>query len=125
MIRTVFSLVALGLALAACSTAGDPAPVISVAGRPAAPIIGGVLAGPLGAALAPEDRQIGYAAQLEALDSGQRRPWKGGNGVYGYIEPAAGVGACRDYTHTIYIGGRPRSGKGAACREPNGAWRNL
>ena len=29
---------------------------------------------------------------------------------------------CRDYTHTIYIDGRPQVARGAACRNPDGSW---
>ena len=30
---------------------------------------------------------------------------------------------CRDYTHTIYINGRPETARGTACRQPDGTWR--
>ena len=39
------------------------------------------------------------------------------DGSYGYVAPAAGTGDCRDFVHTVYINGRPRVGKGSACRQ--------
>jgi surface antigen len=32
---------------------------------------------------------------------------------------------CRDYTHTIYIDGRPQTMRGTACRNPDGTWSNV
>ncbi len=62
-------------------------------------------------------------AQVEALTSGQRQSWRGASGAFGFVEPkpAAG-GGCRDYSHTIFIAGRPRSGQGSACPATGGAW---
>jgi len=30
---------------------------------------------------------------------------------------------CREYTHTIYVNGRPEQAYGTACRQPDGTWR--
>lgn len=131
------------LALAGCNSTGAPE-----APPPAAPAAGaaaaapglakpvktaelapdGVLAGALGANLSEGDRKIAFAAQLDALASGQRKTWRGGaGGAYGYVEPGAEApglkGSCRSYAHTIYFGGRPQSASGQACREADGAWR--
>jgi surface antigen len=29
---------------------------------------------------------------------------------------------CRDFTHTVYIDGRPQIARGQACRNPDGTW---
>lgn len=29
---------------------------------------------------------------------------------------------CREYTRTIYVGGRPQQGYGTACLQPDGSW---
>ena len=57
----------------------------------------------------------------------QPRPSPGrGQRAYGYIEPGAEFddtrGHCRNYTHRIYIDGRPRAAQGVACRGPDGVW---
>lgn len=30
---------------------------------------------------------------------------------------------CREYTHTVYIGGKPEQAYGTACRQPDGSWK--
>ena len=30
--------------------------------------------------------------------------------------------SCRQYTHTVYIDGRPQTMRGTACRNPDGTW---
>jgi len=55
-------------------------------------------------------------AELAALASGERKTWRGDDGSYGYVAPVAGGGDCRDFTHTVYINGRPQVGSGKACR---------
>ena len=108
----------------------QPAPTAPVAAAVSAPMIptgaalGGVLGGPIGASLTESDRQAAWKAQIAALDSGQRRPWRGLRGVFGFIEPGAETGnGCRAYTQTIYIAGRPNRGQGVACKQPDGAWK--
>ena len=90
-------------------------------------VIGGVIGGGLGARLDEADRQAAYDAQYDAVSEGQRRSWRGPHGAYGYVDPGPETyreeGYCREYTQTIYIDGRPTSGHGLACREPDGHWR--
>jgi surface antigen len=120
-------LVAGLLLLAGCGPSGTgpsghaAAVAVQVPAGPPPPA--GVIAGPLGASLTEADRQAGFSAQIAALDQGQRRSWKGSNGTFGYVEPGAESGACRVYTQTVYIDGRPRSGQGQACRQPDGSWK--
>ncbi len=107
-------------ALAApAATASPPPPPI-----PTGAALGGVLGGPIGATLTDADRQSAWQAQIAALDSGQRRSWRGAHGVFGFVEPGAGTGAgCRSYAQTIYVAGRPNRGQGVACKQPDGGWR--
>jgi surface antigen len=91
--------------------------------RPGA-ALGGVLGGPVGASLSDGDRQAAWDAQIAALNSGQRRSWRGAHGVFGFIEPGAAMGdGCRAYSQTIYIEGRPNHGRGLGCKQPDGSWK--
>ena len=104
---------------AAPAPAGIPAPAI-----PTGAALGGVLGGPIGASLSDDDRQAAWQAQVGALDSGQKRSWRGAKGVFGFVEPGATSGdGCRAYSQTIYIAGRPNRGKGVGCRQPDGSWK--
>jgi surface antigen len=100
-------------------TAGIPAPAI-----PTGAALGGVLGGPIGASLTDDDRQAAWQAQVGALDSGEKRSWRGAKGVFGFVEPGgASADGCRAYSQTIYIAGRPNRGKGVGCRQPDGSWK--
>ena len=85
-----------------------------------------VLGGVISSQVKENERQRAYEAQLSAMLSGQRTTWRGDSGSYGFIEPCAAVdglaSSCRDYTHTVYIDGRPQRGSGKACRQPDGTW---
>src|SRR6202044_2274851 len=109
MQRTLPVILALGtLSLAGCSSVGSGGapPAVAAAAEPAAPAI------PTG------------AAQVAALDSGQRRSWRGSHGVFGYVEAGAATGdGCRAYSQTIYIAGRPNRGRGVGCKQPDGSWK--
>jgi len=63
---------------------------------------------------------------IQSVVDGKRRSWRGKAGSFGYIVPgpvSAGVrGNCRDYSHTIYLNGRPQTGKGSACQTAPGQW---
>lgn len=94
-------------------------------------IEGGLLGEEIGRSLDESDRQIALQAEYEALEYGRPgRPaaWSGGNsGNRGEIVvgPAYEVNRldCREYTHRVFIGGRPRVAKGTACRQPDSIWR--
>jgi surface antigen len=83
------------------------------------------LSGPSGAGLNASDRETAYRATLDALDSGQRKSWRGEHGVFGDIEPApaAGSDGCRSFAQTIYVAGRPNKGHGVGCKQPDGGWK--
>lgn len=117
------------LCLAGCATpnlGGGEAAAPSVA-TPAAPEpppppppYDGVASGALGGGLSPASRAAANAAELAALNAGDRKSWRGDDGAYGYVAPGASSGDCRDFTHTIYINGRPKLGNGTACKVPGG-----
>ena len=134
MQRTFLVILALGsFGLASCQSVGSggaPPPVAATPLEPAAPPIptgaalGGVLGGPIGASLSDGDRQTAWEAQVAALDSGQRRSWRGSHGVFGYVEPGATASdGCRPYAQTIYVAGRPNRGHGVGCKQPDGSWK--
>jgi surface antigen len=93
-------------------------------------LIGGLIGGSIGNALDEQDRRRAYAAEMDALEyGGPGAPvsWQGDRGVHGTIVagpayPQANYSRCRQYTHTIYIGGRPQAARGVACRNPDGTW---
>jgi surface antigen len=104
-------------------------PAAAPAAAPADLPIGGTLGASLGAQLDPADRQAAYAAEVETVSSGERHPWRGPKGAYGYVDAGPDVyrteGACRQYTQTIYIAGRPHAGSGLGCHQADGSWRIL
>jgi surface antigen len=101
-----------------------------VAAAVAGAAIGGLIGNRIGAAMDDEDKQRAYAAQVQALEagpSGAPVAWRNpDSGHYGSIVPGPAFDQrgtkCRQYTHTIYIGGRPETARGTACRNPDGTW---
>ncbi len=93
-------------------------------------LIGGLVGGMIGNALDEDDRRRAYAAEMQALEyggPGTPHSWRGERGAYGTIVPGpqyarSGYARCREYTHTIYINGRPETSRGVACRNPDGSW---
>ncbi|GGK39218.1 glycine zipper 2TM domain-containing protein [Salinarimonas ramus] len=89
--------------------------------------IGGLIGGQIGANLDAEEQRRAYFAQQQAFAAPPRQPvrWQGDD-AYGEViafEPVRSArGFCREYQHTIYIGGRPQQGYGTACRQPDGSW---
>jgi surface antigen len=96
-------------------------------------LIGGLLGGAIGASLDEQDRQRAYAAEMDALErgrSGAPVAWRNpDSGHYGTVVPGPafdrGGRNCREYTHTIYIDGRPQTARGTACRQPDGTWQPM
>jgi len=134
--RFIGVLAFLAPCVAGCSGFGmsggppSPPPVAATPTAPAAPTVpsgaalGGVLGGPVGASLSEADRQTAWQAQVAALDSGQRRSWRGSRGVFGFVEPGAETGGgCRAYSQTIYVAGRPNRGQGVGCKQADGSWK--
>ncbi len=89
-------------ASAAATPAAETEPVVPIGAA-----LGGALGGPVGAALSNDDRKAAWEAQIAALDSGQKRSWRGSHGVFGWVEAGAETGdGCRRYSQTIYVAGR-------------------
>jgi len=92
--------------------------------------IGGLIGNRVGAAMDDEDKQRAYAAQMQALESGKSGvavAWKNpDSGRYGSVVPGPAYQTngqqCRQYTHTIYIDGKPQVARRNACRNADGTW---
>ena len=101
-----------------------------VAGTLVGAAVGGLFGNRIGAAMDDEDKRRAYAAQMQALEagpSGAPVAWRNpDSGRYGNVVPGpayqANGATCRQYTHTVYIDGKPQTGRGTACRNPDGTW---
>ncbi len=120
-LATASGIVFAVLFLSGCNSGSQP----QVAATPAAPEppAAGVVGTAIGQSLDSEDRATAIAAQNDAVNSGARKTWRGAHGTYGFIEPGPEGVTCRDYTHKIFINGRPQEGRGQACRKSEGGWR--
>lgn len=95
--------------------------------------LGGVIGNQIGASLDEADRRAAMEAQYRALEygaPGRPTPWRNPrSGHYGNIVPGQPYQTsgrhCRDYTHTIYVDGRPQTLRGRACRNPDGTWQKI
>jgi len=100
-------------------------------GPPLGVMEAGLTGADIGRSLTPEDRRMALQAEYEALEyarPGQPTEWQNGaSGNFGSIVVGASSEVnrlnCREYTHTVYIGGRARPVSGTACRLPDGVWR--
>lgn len=97
-------------------------------------IVGGLIGGAIGSSLDEADRQRAMAAEYQALEygrSGAPTTWQNPDHPdrYGTVVPGPAYdragSSCREYTHTIYIDGRPQTARGTACRQPDGTWRPI
>ncbi len=155
MVRSVvFAVATCSLALAACGpngiTKADTGTAVgAVAGgilgnqvgkgtgkvlaTVAGAFIGGVVGNTIGKSLDDQDRMLAQQAEFAALETGQSgtpRQWRNpDSGRYGEVVPSKPYRRaqrdCRDFTHTVYISGRPETMRGTACRNPDGTWSNV
>lgn len=79
--------------------------------------------------LSQKSRAEAAGAQFNALQFGRvgaPRNWQGDNGQSGQVTVGPYVRVnlidCRDFTHTITIGGQNFVRRGTACRETDGSW---
>lgn len=94
-------------------------------------IIGGALGATLTRDMDCEDQSYAYRTYYNGFNSGRpgsvyswRNPRNGHRGdlrIGGYYNDPGGF-RCTTFTQTIYIDGRPREGRGRACRQPDGSW---
>ncbi len=109
--------------LAGCNSVSAPPPVETTpAPAVVIPPAPGVIGSAIGQSLDEADRSSAITAQQDAITSGARKSWRGVRGAYGFITPGPESGGCRDYTHRIFINGRPQEARGRACQE-SGVWR--
>ena len=95
--------VAVLAALSGCATSsGQTPPAAAAAAVVAAPYLG-LANGSLGQNLDAADKTAANKAELAALSSGDRKTWRGDDGSYGYVAPAAGAGGLpRLHPHRLY-----------------------
>lgn len=79
--------------------------------------------------LTSNDRAQAAGAQFNALQFGRPgapRAWQGDKGTSGnvLVGPYVRVNSidCRDFSHTVKLGGQDFVKKGMACREADGSW---
>ena len=142
-IRAV-AVVALPLCLAGCFSSGpkqDAGMLVGAADGGAASggstdgvvvagvLVGGLIGNAIGADLDVGDRRVAMEAEYRALEYGQAGSpvqWRGKMGRHGDVVAGTQYRIndynCRDYTHTIYIDGRPQVARGTACRQADGRW---
>lgn len=133
-IRTIAVMAVLSLAVAGCTAfgagnSGTDMMALASTSTPASPA-GGIIGKVIGAELDSADRRAALDAEFRALEYGRTGvpvQWRGRNGrTWGDVWAGARYQindfACRDYTHTIVIGGETQTARGTACRQPNGTW---
>lgn len=130
MMKARFAALAGAVLLGGCTMIGTQA-------GPPKGLTAGAFAGPMAAeietVLGPDALKMAEQAQYEALEYGRpgvptawNHPRSGNNGqiVVGQTYEVNRLD-CREYTHTVYVGGRANVARGTACRQPNGVWRLL
>jgi surface antigen len=90
-------------------------------------LIGALVGNNIGRSLDRADQAYLQNASYNAFQSGQTTQWRNpDSGNYGYVEPQrsyqSNSGYCREYSQTVYIGGRAEQAYGTACRQPDGSW---
>lgn len=147
MHRGIVAVIAGGLLLSACQTAqrsstetiaGANSGVIigsevaaGADGAPVGAVEGIFLGADIGRSLQEGDRRLALEAEYNSLEysrPGHATEWRNTDtGNSGKVVAAAAVEVnkldCRQYTHTVNIGGRTRVASGIACRQPGGTWR--
>lgn len=122
--------VAAALLVAGCGT--KPTGTVPATMAPIGEVRDSRLGTQIGTSLSPDDLQAAKAAEYRALEYGRSDEevrWQQGDGsdLRGTIELGRSYQVnrldCRDYTNTLFIGGRPQVARGVACREPEGTWR--
>lgn len=94
---------------------------------------GGLIGGSVADQLNRADRAKALEAEYRALEyapGGKAVDWNDpATGLHGEVIAAqpyqVGSQNCRQYTHTIYIGGVPQVARGTACRNQDGSWTPL
>ena len=118
------------LALSGCQTIGGGAGTPGGQSQAVSGMTRGLISGPLGKGLSAADRKTALASEYRALEytqGGKPVSWTGAKGdVSGDVVAAqpyrVGSQDCRQYTHTVFVGGAARNARGTACRNADGSW---
>lgn len=95
-------------------------------------LAGALIGGQIGKTMDDNDKRMAELTSQRALETapvGNSVAWRNpDNGHSGYVTPTSkgqknNAGEyCREYTHTIKIGGKEEKAYGRACRKPDGQW---
>lgn len=97
-------------------------------------VLGALLGGSIGKQLDERDKLLmarTTQSSLETGRSGRANQWTNPDtGNRGTITPQTAYKSssgenCREFTQTIFVGGKSETAKGTACRNPDGTWRIL
>lgn len=125
------------MALSGCMSSGLPGTDLrpnqyAASGRSATAGIegGGLIDGAIGQSLSRQQRLMAAEAEYRALENtpaGQDVAWgSAASGPSGTVRAAqpyrVGSQDCRQYTHTVVVGGASYQARGTACRNMNGSW---
>jgi surface antigen len=92
-------------------------------------LVGALAGGKLGGYLQGNDQRTATEAEQTAVSQGEPIQWSSPEtGNRGTIEPTRTYQdqtgqTCREYQHTVYVGGRAEQARGNACQQPDGTWR--
>lgn len=110
-------------------TASLPTPAQQVATAQSMTDVSAFVDGAIIPQMTATDRAQASGAQFNALQFGRPgapRAWQGEKGTSGNVMVGPYVRVnnidCRDFTHTVKIGGQDHAKKGMACREVDGSW---
>lgn len=90
-------------------------------------LLGAMIGNNVGQSLDRADRIYLERASYDAFETGAPRAWRNpDSGNYGTVSPGYAYEShgryCREYQHTVYVGGQPQEAYGTACRQPDGSW---
>lgn len=92
-------------------------------------LVGALAGGKLGGYLQGNDHRTATQAEQSAVAQGEPIQWSNPEtGNRGTIEPTRTYQdqsgqTCREYQHTVYVGGKAEQARGNACRQSDGTWR--
>lgn len=89
--------------------------------------LGAIIGGQIGRDMDERDRQYAYETANLSLRENRMQRWNNpNNGHRGEFRPRRSYMRngfwCRDFTHTIWVGGEPDYVEGTACQSPDGSW---
>lgn len=94
-------------------------------------LLGALVGSEIGSSLDNADRAYAQSANQRAYNApiGETIRWNNpDSGNYGTVTPTRsgtdnGGRVCREYSQTIYVGGKQQSGYGTACQQSDGSWK--